>query len=115
MKDPVDLRSILNTLELGFYRDEKGPSAWVESVAKDVEQVWKNAELFNPPGHVVCQSAQELRTYFDAQLEKQVKAELPVSATTSSGREKERPLQVVLTNWAFLNANGSILLNTWRA
>lgn len=106
--DPIDLRTILSSLELGFYRDTKNSDSWVERVARDVEQVWKNAELFNPAGHIVHQSAKELRVYFMEQLDKQVKKELTCD-DSKKHHEAEWPLQLVLNNFAFLDSAGKIL------
>ena len=106
--DPIDLRTILSSLELGFYRDTKNSDSWVERVARDVEQVWKNAELFNPAGHIVHQSAKELRVYFMEQLDKQVKKEL-TCVDAKKHHDAEWPLQLVLNNFAFLDSAGKIL------
>jgi hypothetical protein len=105
--DPVALRTILNTLEAGLYHDANRTDAWVDRVALDVEKVWKNAEVFNPAGHVVYESAKELRSFFDAQFDNQVRKELP--GRVKGEDEKPLPLQLALTNFAFVNAKGNIL------
>ena len=104
----MDLRTILNTLELGFYRDQANSDAWIERAAADVEQVWKNAQIFNPAGHVVHESAEELRKYFDEQLDQQVRKEVSGS-TPGTADEVRIPLQLVLTDFTFVNAKGGIL------
>eukprot|EP00960_Hanusia_phi_P009265 267907-Hanusia_phi.AAC.1 len=61
IKNPMDLGTVLNKLDNGFY-DKK--EQWVA----DVKLVWENAMVFNPPGNDVHECAKHMSNYFENAL-----------------------------------------------
>jgi len=56
--DPMDLGTIEKNIVAGDYMEP-------EEVAEDVRLIWKNAHLFNPPGHEILKMADTLGSFFN--------------------------------------------------
>ena len=57
IKKPMDLGTVLDKLEKGLYNS-------VEKWKEDMNQIWKNAMLFNPDNHIYHIMADELLRLF---------------------------------------------------
>jgi hypothetical protein len=55
VQNPMDLGTIRKRLQEGYYQN-------LESFAKDMQLVWDNSKLFNPPNNIYHRMASELET-----------------------------------------------------
>ncbi|KAH3763138.1 bromodomain domain protein [Pelomyxa schiedti] len=61
IKKPMDLGTIKEKLETGMYNE-------VRDFVEDVQQVWKNACMYNVPGTEIHQWSLDLRAFFEKKL-----------------------------------------------
>eukprot|EP00310_Coccolithus_braarudii_P018677 CAMPEP_0183357324 /NCGR_PEP_ID=MMETSP0164_2-20130417/45907_1 /TAXON_ID=221442 /ORGANISM="Coccolithus pelagicus ssp braarudi, Strain PLY182g" /LENGTH=316 /DNA_ID=CAMNT_0025530913 /DNA_START=79 /DNA_END=1029 /DNA_ORIENTATION=- len=69
IKQPMDLGTVQETLQLDTARDFADKKyQFAEDFAHDVRLVWKNAFIFNAPGHDVFKAAKNLAGVFEDRL-----------------------------------------------
>jgi Bromodomain len=61
IKYPMDLGTVKSRLQKGFYRSVGGAIA-------DINQVFKNAMIYNAPSHSIHQLAKMMKEDFDAEI-----------------------------------------------
>ena len=61
IKHPIDLGTISDRMDSGYYRDP-------DSVISDIRMVWRNAFVYNKPEHFVSQNARDMSIKFETAL-----------------------------------------------
>uniref|UniRef100_A0A671VQD7 Protein polybromo-1 n=1 Tax=Sparus aurata TaxID=8175 RepID=A0A671VQD7_SPAAU len=89
IKEPIDLRTIAQRIQIGYYKS-------VNAMAKDVDLMAKNAKTYNEPGSQVFKDANTIKKVFI-----QRKTELEHAEPTKSSLRIRKQI-VFLHGWYFL-------------
>uniref|UniRef100_A0A3Q2X8U1 Protein polybromo-1 n=1 Tax=Haplochromis burtoni TaxID=8153 RepID=A0A3Q2X8U1_HAPBU len=84
IKEPIDLRTIAQRIQIGYYKN-------VNAMAKDVELMTKNAKTYNEPGSQVFKDANTIKKVFI-----QRKTELEHAEPTKSSLQKSHTFKIYI-------------------